>query len=68
MRGRHLPSLLRDSFKEWPEFRAKVCEHFGVSDWKVSCWMAGTQKPSPDQRARIADYIELLLARKARGD
>lgn len=67
MRSLFLPILLKDTFAEHPELRAKITAHFGISDWKMSQWMAGTKKPDPLTRMKLNDYIALLLRRK-RGD
>lgn len=67
MRSLFLPILLKDTFAEHPELRAKIVAHFGISDWKMSQWMAGTKKPDPITRMKLNDYISVLLRRK-RGD
>lgn len=68
MRSTFLPILLKDTFGEHPEMRQKVTAHFTISDWKMSQWMAGTKKPEPLLRLKVIEYIQTLLARKARGD
>lgn len=68
MRSMFLPVLLKDTFGDHPEMRQKVRDHFGISDWKLSQWTAGTKKPEPLLRMKVIEYIQTLLARKARGD
>lgn len=66
MRGGFLPDILRLAFSERPELRARLAAHFGVSDWKISRWMARTAKPEPTLYRKVIDYVEEYLGRPDR--